>query len=72
MGRSNKSTSNDCADRHLGSRGSLLSVLMWRKMLALMLLLSAICAPVRSLAQSTDQEKRGLGVAQTPSPSPSS
>ena len=47
-------------------------MLLRRKMLALVLLLSAICVPVRDLAQSQDQGKRGLGVAPTPSPSPKS
>ncbi|HEX3084183.1 MAG TPA: WD40 repeat domain-containing protein, partial [Pyrinomonadaceae bacterium] len=41
-------------------------------MLSLVLLLSVICAPIRGLAQSKEQEKRGLGIAPTPSPSPAS
>jgi WD40 repeat protein len=72
MGRPSTSTSNDSADRHFARQGSVLSRAPWRKILALTLLLSAICAPFRGLAQSKDQEKRGLGVGPTPSPSPAS
>jgi WD40 repeat protein/uncharacterized caspase-like protein len=35
-------------------------------------LLSVIGVPIRGIAQSNDQEKRGLGIAPTPSPSPAS
>src|SRR5690349_3157514 len=72
MGRSNRSASNDFVHRQLALRNSVLSLPLWRKRLALILLLSAICAPVRGLAQSKDQEKRGLGIAPTPSPTPAS
>ncbi|HMH45707.1 MAG TPA: WD40 repeat domain-containing protein, partial [Pyrinomonadaceae bacterium] len=71
MARSNTSTSNDSADKDFARRASL-SLARWRKMLALTLLLSAICTPFRGLAQSKDQEKRGLGAGPTPSPSPAS
>ena len=43
-----------------------------RKLLSLILLLSVIGVPIRGIAQSNDQEKRGLGIAPTPSPSPAS
>ena len=39
-----------------------------RQISSLILLLSVICAPVRGLAQSKDQEKRGLGIQPTPTP----
>ena len=72
MGRSNAPTSNDCADKHSALHDSVLSMTWWRKILSLILLLSAICAPIRLIAQSKDQEKRGLGVAPSPSPTPAS
>src|SRR3954468_2494845 len=72
MGRSNTSTNNESADKRLASHKSILSLPRRRKMLALILLLSAICAPIRGNAQSKGQEKRGLGIAPTPSPTPAS
>src|SRR6185295_19961741 len=72
MGRIKKPTGSYSVAGHLALLNSVPSLLPWRKMLALILLLSALCAPVRSLAQSKDQGKRGLGVAPAPSPSPTS
>jgi len=72
MGRSNTSTSRDSTGKPLVRPGSLLSIPRWRKRLALILLLSALCAPIRGLAQSKDQEKRGLGVGPTPTPAKTS
>lgn len=72
MSRSNKPTRNDSADIYPVWRGSLLSLPRRRKMLSLILLVSAIGAPIRASAQSKDQQKRGLGVAPTPSPTPAS
>ena len=72
MGRSNTSKRKDSADKPLVWHGTLLSLPRWRKRLALMLLLSALCAPIRGLAQSKEQEKRGLGVGPTPTPAKTS
>jgi len=36
------------------------------------LLLAVICAPVRGLAQSKEQEKRGIGIQPAPTPTPAS
>jgi WD40 repeat protein/uncharacterized caspase-like protein len=72
MGRIKKSTGNYSLAGRPALHNSVPYLLPWRKMLALILLLSAICAPVRSLAQSKDQQKRGLGVAPAPGPSPTS
>src|SRR4051812_9881654 len=43
-----------------------------RQVLSLVVLVSAILAPVAGVAQSKDQEKRGLGIAPTPTPAPAS
>jgi WD40 repeat protein len=40
--------------------------------LAVILLLSVICAPVRGIAQSKEQEKRGIGIQPGPTPTPAS
>jgi WD40 repeat protein len=70
MRRSNTSTGNESADRYLALHCSVLALSQWRKMLALLLLLSAICAPIRGLAQSKDPEKRGLGIQSGPTKTP--
>ena len=66
-----RSTSN-VAGRHLALLHSASSVPLGRKTLAMILLLSASWAPVASRAESQDQGKRGLGVAPTPTSSPTS
>ena len=42
----------------------------WRQQLSLILLTSVMCAPIWGIAQSKDQEKRGLGVTPTPKQTP--
>jgi WD40 repeat protein len=75
MVRTKASISNHSAERPVLLR-SLLSQRLRRQISSVLLLLSVICAPAGSFAQSTtqstDQEKRGLGVGPTPSPSPAS
>ena len=63
-----RSRTNDSADTHLAARGSFLSSRLRRQVSAVMLLLSVICAPVRGMAQSKEQEKRGLGIQPGPTP----
>src|SRR6185369_9379597 len=70
MGRLN--TRKDSADQSLVRQVSLLSPSRWRKRLALILLLSVVYVPFRGIAQSKDQEKRGLGVGPTPTPAKAS
>src|SRR5882672_741497 len=72
MIRTSRSTSNDSADKRLAANGSLLSLPLRRRISAVILLLSVICAPVRGIAQSKEQEKRGLGIQSGPTPTPSS
>ena len=68
MVRASPSTSKYSADKQVPFVLTLL--LSWRRISSLILLLSVICAPIRGIAQSKDQEKRGLGIAPTPSPTP--
>lgn len=44
----------------------------YRLVSALILLLSMVCAPLSSMAQSTGQEKRGIGVTSAPAQTPQS
>ena len=71
MVRTSRSTSNS-ADKYVGSNGSLLSLRLRRQISAVILLLAVICAPVRGLAQSKEQEKRGIGIQPAPTPTPAS
>src|SRR5258705_8927205 len=71
MIRTSRSTSNDSADKRLAANGSLLSLPLRRRISAVILLLSVICAPVRGLGQANEQEKRGLGIQSGPTPAPS-
>jgi len=66
MVRTSPPTNDESVDRTLFSRS------LRRQISSLILLLSVICTPVGGLAQSKDQEKRGLGVAPSPSPTPAS
>jgi WD40 repeat protein len=59
-----RSTDNYSADER-----SLL-LLRRRQISAVILLLSVICAPVRGIAQSKEQEKRGIGIQTGPTPTP--
>src|ERR1700730_2121912 len=67
-----RSKSNDSADKHTVLNGSLLSLRLRRQILSVILLLSVICAPVRGIAQSKEQEKRGLGIQSGPAQTPAS
>lgn len=64
MVRTSRSTSND------STKHSLLTPPRRRQISAVILLLSVICAPVRGLAQSKEQEKRGIGIQTGPTPTP--
>jgi len=50
------------------SNVSLLSIRRRRQISSLILLLSVICAPIRGIAQTKEQEKRGLGIQPGPTP----
>src|SRR5712671_2379707 len=71
MIRTSRSTSNDSADRRLAATEPVFSLPLRRRISAVILLLSVICAPVRGIAQSKEQEKRGLGIQSGPTPAPS-
>ena len=43
-----------------------------RQLSALILLISVICAPISGIAQSKEQEKRGIGIPSAPTPTPAS
>ncbi|HEY6119044.1 MAG TPA: WD40 repeat domain-containing protein, partial [Pyrinomonadaceae bacterium] len=53
------------------SHYSHLQLKQWRPLLSL-ILVSVLCAPVSGVAQSKEQEKRGLGIPSTPSQTPAS
>ena len=72
MIRTSQSTSNDSADKHSARYASLLSLRLRRQISAVILLLSVICAPVPGIAQSKEQEKRGIGIQAGPTPTPPS
>ena len=69
MLRTSRLTCNS-ADKYVVSNDSLLSRRLRRQISAVILLLSVICAPVRGLAQSKEQEKRGIGIQPAPTPTP--
>jgi WD40 repeat protein len=71
MVRTSRSISNN-SDKHAALNGSVLSLRLRRQISAVILLLSVICAPVHGLAQSKEQEKRGIGIQPGPTPTPSS
>src|SRR5882672_8591891 len=72
MIRTSRSTSNDSADKRLAATEPVFSLPLRRQISAVILLLSVICAPVRGIAQSKEQENRGLGIQSGPTPTPSS
>src|SRR5258705_2401553 len=72
MVRTSRSTSNHSADKQVALNASLLSLPLHRQMLSVILLLSVICTPVRGIAQSKEQEKRGIGVPSAPTQTPAS
>jgi WD40 repeat protein len=72
MARSSPPISNDSADKLVASEVSLFSIRLRRQISSVILLLSMICAPVRGLAQSKEQEKRGLGIPSGPTQTPAS
>src|SRR5688572_3133218 len=59
-----------CRD-HGASHKSPILLLRWRELSSLILLLSLLCAPISSMAQSKE-EKRGIGVTSAPKQTPSS
>src|SRR5882724_8676386 len=70
MVRTSRSTSNHSVDKQVGLDASLLSLPLRRlsvprrrQISAVILLLSVIFAPTRGIAQSNEQEKRGIGIS---------
>src|SRR6266542_2079306 len=61
MVRTRRST-NETAGKRVALGVSVLSLRLRRKISSVILLLSLICAPVRGIAQSNEQEKRGIGI----------
>ena len=51
---------------------SQLQLVRWRQLSSLILLMSVICAPISGIAQSKEQEKRGIGVPSAPTQTPAS
>ena len=72
MVRISPSTSDQSTDKHVASSRSLLSRRLRRQMSSMIILLSVICAPVRGMAQTKEQEKRGIGIQPGPTPTPAS
>src|ERR1700730_10050772 len=66
MVRTSRSTSHDSADRHAALNVSLLSLRLRRQISSVILLLSVVCAPISAIAQSKEQEKRGIGIQPGP------
>ncbi|MDX6577211.1 MAG: hypothetical protein QOE96_3164, partial [Blastocatellia bacterium] len=72
MARCNPSISRDSADKQVALDVSFFSLRLRRQISSVVLLLSVICAPVRGLEQSKEQEKRGLGIQPGPAQTPAS
>ncbi len=70
MVRTSRSKSNDSTAKQVAANGSHLSLRLRRQISSMILLLSVICAPVRGIAQSKEQEKRGLGIPSGPTQTP--
>src|SRR5207247_7702761 len=63
---------NDSTDKKLVLDVSVLSLRLRRQISSVILLLSIICAPVRGIAKSKEQEKRGIGIQSGPTQTPAS
>ena len=72
MVRRGPSTSNSSGHNRVASNNFHLLLTQWRQLSSLILLMSLICAPIPGLAQSKEQEKRGIGVSSAPSQTPAS
>src|SRR5688572_8511223 len=51
---------------YAASAKSQLQLIRLRKLSSLLILLSLICAPISGMAQSREQEKRGIGITSAP------
>ena len=67
-----RSASETASHNYAASAKCQLHLPGWRQLSSLILLLSLICAPSLGLAQSKEQEKRGLGVTSAPTQTPNS
>jgi WD40 repeat protein len=72
MVRLHTSASNNSGKNRVAAHNSRLLLAQWRQLTSLILLMSVLCVPISSIAQSKEQEKRGLGIqtgpTQTPTP----
>jgi len=66
------SVSNNSENNYAAQYICLLILREWRRLSSLVLLLSVICAPISGIAQSKEQEKRGLAVPSAPRQTPAS
>lgn len=72
MVRPSPSASNNSGNNRVASYDPHLLLPQWRQLSSLILLMSVICAPISGMAQSKEQEKRGIGVTSAPSQTPAS
>src|SRR6266852_8109281 len=63
---------NNSDNIRVASYNSHLLLSQWRQLSSLILLMSVLCAPISGIAQSKEQEKRGLGIPSLPSQTPAS
>src|SRR6266705_1602530 len=66
MLRTIRPASKRSANKNVASYGLLISMLRWRQILSLILLLALTYAPHHSSAQVQEQEKRGIGIRPDP------
>jgi hypothetical protein len=66
------SASNNSGNNCVASYHSHLLLPQLRQISSLILLMSVICAPISGIAQSKEQEKRGIGVTSAPKQTPAS
>ena len=64
------SASNNAARKCVASYNPSSLLRQWRQLSSLILLMSVICAPISGIAQSKEQEKRGLGITSAPTQTP--
>ena len=70
MVRHSPSANKNAASNRVASYNPSLILRQWRQLSSLILLMSVICAPISGVAQSKEQEKRGLGITSAPTPTP--
>jgi WD40 repeat protein len=72
MVRHSPSASNTSGHNRAASNNSSLLLPYWRQLSSLILLLSVMFTPISGLAQSKEQEKRGIGITPAPTQTPAS